>query len=423
MKKHRDSATDIKRIDWPALVEQTQGQRLVLGVDAAKEEFFGVLMRTDLSVCATLKWQHPGQSRALSEHLAQDLGVERLEVVMEPSGTYGDALCAHLDDQGVAVVYRVSPKRVHDAAEVYDGVPSLHDAKAAYIIARLHLDGGSRPWERLGEVRRDRRALVEELDLYKDQHQRNLNRLEALLSRHWPEAGAILDLGRVSLLALLAEYGDPAHISAESEAVVREQLRHRGRGFLHKATVDPLLESAQDTLGVACTEAERHLIQVVASELLRSHQHINEIEQRIAREVQADATLTRMARITGKATSVVLEATLGSPLDYPNPGSYLKAMGLNLKERSSGKHKGQLKITKRGPSLARKYHYFVALRWLYKDPVIAGWYRNKVRRDGRLKGKAIVAIMRKLALALWHIARGEAFDSRKLFDTRSLGIA
>ncbi len=32
---------------------------------------------------------------------------------------------------GGIALYRVSPKRVHDAAEVYDGVPSLHDAKAA----------------------------------------------------------------------------------------------------------------------------------------------------------------------------------------------------------------------------------------------------------------------------------------------------
>jgi len=48
MKKHRYSATDIMRIDWSALVEQTAGERLVLGVDVAKEDFFGVLMRTDL---------------------------------------------------------------------------------------------------------------------------------------------------------------------------------------------------------------------------------------------------------------------------------------------------------------------------------------------------------------------------------------
>jgi transposase len=61
---------------------------------------------------------------------------------------------------------------------------------------------------------------------------------------------------------------------------------------------------------------------------------------------------------------VVLGATVGTPVDYPNPHSYLKALGLNLKERSSGKHKGQLKITKRGPGEARKYLYFAALRWL-----------------------------------------------------------
>jgi len=60
---------------------------------------------------------------------------------MEPSGTYGDALGWQLREAGIEL-YRVAPKRVHDAAEVYDGVPSLHDAKAAYLIGRLHLQGG-----------------------------------------------------------------------------------------------------------------------------------------------------------------------------------------------------------------------------------------------------------------------------------------
>ena len=98
-------------------------------------------------------------------------------------------------------------------------------------------------------------------------------------------------------------------------------------------------------------------------------------------------------------------------------------MGLNLKERSSGKHKGQLRITKRGPGKARAYLYFSALRWLYRDRVIGAWYQNKIKRDGNIKGKAIVAIMRKLVLALWYVARGEVFDSRKLFNIRTLGLA
>ena len=33
------------------------------------------------------------------------------------------------------------------------------------------------------------------------------------------------------------------------------------------------------------------------------------------------------------------------------------------------------------------------------------------------------ALMRKLAMALWHVARGEAFDSRKLFNAQALGLA
>ncbi|MBI4706198.1 MAG: hypothetical protein HY744_34310, partial [Deltaproteobacteria bacterium] len=44
-------------------------------------------------------------------------------------------------------LYVVSPKRVHDAAEVFDGVPSRHDPKAAVLLVRLHLQGVSRRWQ------------------------------------------------------------------------------------------------------------------------------------------------------------------------------------------------------------------------------------------------------------------------------------
>ena len=62
----------------------------------------------------------PEADRELGEHLVQAVPAQRLEVAMEPSGTYGDALQRHLSHLGLSV-YRVSPKRVHDAAEVYDG--------------------------------------------------------------------------------------------------------------------------------------------------------------------------------------------------------------------------------------------------------------------------------------------------------------
>ena len=420
MKKRRYRATNVKQANWERIAELAAGQHVVFGVDVAKDDFFGVLMKTDRSVIATIKWVHPEQTRELGAHLPA-LQAQALDVVMEPSGTYGDALRGYLIGLGLTV-FRASPKRVHDAAEVYDGVPSLHDAKSAYLIARMHLDGASTPWRELSASRRDHHALSAELDVYQGQHQANLNRLEAYLNRHWPEVVRILDLSTVSLQTLIGEYGDPGQVAVHREAAAR-LLRRTGRGLLSGEKIAQVLDSSETTLGLPCTAEERQLLRMLGQELLRTHKALKAIEQRIEKVVDGDPVLTRMARVVGKTSSLVLESTQGTPLDYPNPHSYLKGLGLNLKERSSGKHAGQLKITKRGPGKARKYLYFAALRWNHQDPVIATWYQNKIKRDGGLKCKAMTALMRKLALSLWHVARGERFDSRKLFNTRALGIA
>ena len=83
---------------------------------------------------------------------------------------------------------------------------------------------------------------------------------------------------------------------------------------------------------------------------------------------------------------------------------------------------GKLKITKRGSGIARKFLYLAALRLIKDDAVAAAWYRNRKCYRAELKKKAVVAVMRKLVRALFHVARGSAFDSTKLFDTRRLSL-
>ena len=103
--------------------------------------------------------------------------------------------------------------------------------------------------------------------------------------------------------------------------------------------------------------------------------------------------------------------------------TYQKALGLNLKEKSSGKHQGALHITKRGPGVARLFLYLAALRLVQRDPIVKAWYAKKVARQGGIaKNRAVVAVMRKLAKALWHVAGGATFDSRKLFDVSRLRL-
>ena len=93
-------------------------------------------------------------------------------------------------------------------------------------------------------------------------------------------------------------------------------------------------------------------------------------------------------------------------------------MGLNLKERSSGQYQGVLKISKRGPSLARRWLYMTALRQL-QDGAVRPWYEAKKQRDQDRGQIAVVGVMRKLALALQAVATtGEAFDPARLFPGR-----
>jgi hypothetical protein len=99
-------------------------------------------------------------------------------------------------------------------------------------------------------------------------------------------------------------------------------------------------------------------------------------------------------------------------------------MGLNLAERSSGQgfalrsgtYKGKLKISKRGSSTVRYWMYLAALRLTKTNSPVRPWYLRKKHRDSQKAGRALVAIMRRLGLALYHVAAlGEAYDAKRLF--------
>jgi len=418
MGKRRYGSVEFKRVDWSGLAEGLGGGRAVLAVDVAKQDFVAAELGPDAVVRVTFKWQHPGQTAEVLGCLGRLAGVVALEAVLEPSGTYGDALIGQLRRLGIAV-YRVSPKRVHDVAEVYDGVPSLHDAKAAELIGRLHLQGVSRVWGTLGEERRELGAWLTRLAVSKARHQAGLNRLEAHLSRHWPELLAHLELGSATLAELVAVYGDPAAVAADPVGA-QALMRRVGHPGLSEERIAAVLASARGSLGLPCTAGEVGLLQWLAADSNATRRELHAIEQEIERRVVASPGPARLAGVIGKVSAAVLVAALGEPQAYPDAASYAKAIGLNLKERSSGKHKGQLKITKRGPSVARFYLYFAALRLIARDPEVRRWYDRQNARPGALKGKTIVALMRKLAQAVWHVGRGATFEVKRLFAPEPL---
>ena len=185
-----------------------------------------------------------------------------------------------------------------------------------------------------------------------------------------------------------------------------------GGHFLKTDKIVQVIDSAVNTLGQPCIEAERRYLQALATEMQHSRRQSQAAKQMLEASVVADEGLKEMASLIGKLTTAILIGLHLDPRNFSNAHGFLKALGLNLTEKSSGQYHGQLKISKRGSAVARKYLYLAALRLIQKDPLIGEWYRSKA--DPKIKMKTVIACLRKLAKALWHVARGERFDARKL---------
>ncbi len=417
MRKRAYRATEVKQIDVADLAGRLAPGPVWVGADVGKTQVFCVVRDAAGRFERPWRVRCPKEVGLLVTKLKELSALRPLAVAMEPTGTYGDALRQALGDAGLEV-RRVGGKAASDYAEIFDGVPSAHDGKDAAVVAELAAIGKSAAWPMTVDSPREAElaATVSWLDAQQSIVQLWQGRLEGLLSRHWPEATGLLALTGGTLLRLLTEYGGPAGLAADPKAA--ERLAHWGGGFLKPQKIQDLIESARSTIGVRMNEANVELLKSYARQARAAAAEIRQAKRRLTAWAKEDPSLQTHAEIVGPNTACVLRVAVGDPRDYHCGEAYRKAMGLNLKERSSGKHQGKLKITKRGPSLARRWLYFAALRTIQRPPVRA-WYEAKRTKDKDRGNGAVVAVMRKLALALYAVAvHGQSFSLERLLPGR-----
>ena len=406
-------ARNVKDVQIADLTGSRDGMGCVVGMDTSKRE-----------VLACLRWNNGSFERPWRVKLTElplfmgklsELRAEREVVVaLEPTGTYCDPVRQALRDAGFKV-YRVSPKATHDYAEIFDGVPSQHDGKDAACVAELAAlkKGGEWEWDL------DDQSLRYEVD-WMDAQQKSLTRwlgrVEGLLGRHWPEVTSILKLSSSTLLQMLVHYGGPGGLSQDAEAV--DRLKKWGANKLDEKKIQQVLDSAKTTMGVCQNPADVQQMRRIAGEALRIRKELNGSKRKVADLVKGHPKMKRLGEVVGYGTAAVCWVYLGDPSNFHSGGAYLKAVGLNLKERSSGFFKGQLKITKRGPSSPRRWLYFAAMRYSQK-PWIRPWYQFKKDQPPGSAKSVLVILMRKLVLALHQVSKGSTFDERTLLPGAS----
>lgn len=427
MKKRTYQRTSVNQIDVDGLRDRAcslGGVGTTVGLDIAKQEIVACVRWANGEFERPWSVKNPSEIGLLVEMLLHLKEVcDGLTIGLESTGTYSDAVRKAMTDAFLDV-HRVSGKSVGDYKEIFDGVPSQHDGKDAAIIAELTCFQKGTPWPYTpdGQEMLQMRHQVQRMDAFRLQANNWMCRLEGLLARHWPELTGLLKLGSKTLLRTILKYGSPAALANDAEAA--KQLRSWGRGQLKLAKIERIVESARTTAGLPVSESEKRWMQEIAQEVLKALEEVEQAVKVLRRMGESNEEMKPFAEAVGAVTLCVIWVTVGDPRKYHSAGAFLKALGLNLKELSSGKRKGELAIAKRGPGLARKWLYYWALRAV-QTPELRGWYldfQQVGRRGSRAtssehrKMKGLIAMMRKLCRSLWYTMHHELeFDYAKVF--------
>lgn len=418
MKRKAYAAVFVNEVSVAQCTHGREAQTVWVGLDIGKEDIFVVLRWAHNDISRPWRVSNPQELLLLVEKL-KELSVGRqMHVGMEPTGTYGHPLRQALADAHI-VVQRVSPKATHDYAEIYDGVPSQHDGKDAAVVAELLSLGKAHEWVWRGDdlFLQEMQHWVRRLELALRQEQMWTGHLEGAGATHWPELNREGGKSKWKwtspvLLRVLSKYGGPREFAASTEA--ESELHRWSFGMWKPARIATMLQEARTSVGVRTDAFSREQLQWLASQALEAQRQRKEASKQLERLAQSHEVLRLQGAMLGGTTACVLWVHLGDPRAYEHAEQYRKAMGLNLRERSSGKYQGQLKLSKRGHPAVRRWLYFSAMRYVKSEPT-RSWYQHKklAMQSGK---KALVAVMRKLALGVHQIGvQGQAFEASELF--------
>lgn len=433
MKKHNYKTKGIGKLDVVQL-SLLLLTGCIIAFDIAKRKMVFAIADAKGTVLELFHFTHHEETREVVARLvdlrrAIERNVEekhgegaKVTCAFEPTGTYGDALVCQLRNAGFDLV-SVSPKKTHDSASIFDGVPSMHDGKSAVVIAKLVSLGLGTKAPPASEKKRDMRALVEEAQRKSRQLPPLFGHLEALLARHWPELEEWLSVTtQKSSLKLLRQFGGPGAVAKDPQAA-KTLLRAASNGALSEEKIAGCLASAAASIGMPMTEEEQNRMKRMSGEVLALIETKEGLEVSMLKVGKADPVFQCLMSMPG--LGVLLASALTTIVDITamhSPRALEKSCGLNLREKSSGEFKGRLSITKRGSPHVRQLMYMFALRMIASDAVVQAWYVKRRGYTEDSKTRAVVAVMRKLLRGVFHVAKGQVFDATKLFDVRRLDV-
>ncbi|MGI6576516.1 MAG: IS110 family transposase [Eubacteriales bacterium] len=408
-----------------AKICQVTEETIVIGVDIASELHYARAFDwRGVELGKVFKFENTREGfqsfHTWTQGLRQQVGKQRVIVGAEPTGHYWFGLAEFLKDEGIKLVL-VNPYHVKQSKEMDDNHPSKTDRKDPKLIARLVIEGRySIPYIPEGiyaELRiasNTRARLLKEITALK-------NHVKRWLKIYFPEYDDVFGkFDGVGSLMVLQAAPLPADVLALGEDGINKLWREAKIRAVGIKRAKSLCEAARKSIG--CTEgtaAARIEIQLLLEDFLnKSNQYdmIVSVLESLCMEIPGVKELFEIKGV-GLITIAGFFAEIGDIRRFESPKQIQKLAGLAIRENSSGKHKGQTTISKRGRGRLRAILFQAVMPLVAKNPEFAEIHRYyTTRSQNPLKKKqSIVALSCKLIRVMYAIVtKGVTYDPAKL---------
>jgi len=404
----------VKKIK-PKKTKAVNQKVLIATVDGGKDKHYGYYRGPDGTECKAFDFWNNGRGfEEFWERIssaARTQGLEEIIVGFESTGPYMEPLVQFLRSSKSVRLVQVNPMHTKRLKELTGNSPLKTDRKDPKVIADIIELGHALTVVIPEGPAADLRRLTQARERTIESRTRLFNQLQSLLVISFPEFLQVMtDVKTASAQHLLRHYPTAEEIVALGEASLSTLLRKVSRGKLREDRARALFEAASESVGVREGRSSMLLeIRLMLETIASYDRFIDRLEAEMVRHLEQIpySRVILSLKGIGSVTAAGLIGEVGDFTKFGTISEVMKLAGLDLYEVSSGKHRGKLRISKRGRPLLRKLLYFAALSAVRKGGTMHEWYRRALGR-GMIKTKALVAVSRKLLGIIFALVRNHS---------------
>ncbi|CAM4444232.1 IS110 family transposase [Paenibacillus phoenicis] len=358
---------------------------------------------------------------AWAESIKQEHGLTDVLLGVEPTGHYWFPLFHFLRQRSIEVVL-VNPHHVKKSKELDDNSTTKNDIKDAKVVAKLVIDGRYTQPQLPEGVYADLRVLMNQRDRLCGDLNRVKGRIHNWLDRFFPEYRQVFKNweGKASLITL-TNFPLPQDVVAAGETtVVAIWKKNDVKRAVGPKRAELLYRKARKSIGLTeGATAAKHELAMYLEQYAMLCRQIEQLMELVAGLVEQIPGATHMMIIPciGLITVAGFLAEVGDLSGYDHSQQIVRHAGLSLRENSSGLHKGETTISKRGRCRLRALLFRAALTMVAKNPEFRALHLYfTTRRDNPLKKKqSMIAICNKLIRVLFELGRKQKeYDANKV---------